>query len=178
MMQILEENLEITPQAPWRWTEVICWISEAMLAFCVWYYLLLHILWTNFYFRKSFTGTSLAVQWLRLRTLLKVQSLVGQHVRSHMLHSVAKIQKNPFYSTVCMYFLYFLLCESESQSRSVVFNSLWPHIVHGILQARILEWVAFPFPRGSFQPKDQTQVSCIADRFSTVWATSDAYLHT
>ena len=96
MMQILEENLEITPQAPWRWTEVICWISEAMLAFCVWYYLLLHILWTNFYFRKSFTGTSLAVQWLRLRTLLKVQSLVGQHVRSHMLHSVAKIQKKPF----------------------------------------------------------------------------------
>ena len=30
MMQILEENLEITPQAPWRWTEAICWISEAV----------------------------------------------------------------------------------------------------------------------------------------------------
>ena len=34
--------------------------------------------------------------------------------------------------------------------------------VHGILQARILEWVAILFSRGSFQPKDQTQVSCIA----------------
>ena len=34
--------------------------------------------------------------------------------------------------------------------------------VHGILQARILEWVANPFSRGSSQPKDQTQVSCIA----------------
>ena len=39
--------------------------------------------------------------------------------------------------------------------------------VHGILQARILEWVAFPFFRGSSQPRDQTQVSCITDRFST-----------
>ena len=37
--------------------------------------------------------------------------------------------------------------------------------VHGILQARILEWVAFPFPRGSSQPRDQAQVSHIACRF-------------
>ena len=34
--------------------------------------------------------------------------------------------------------------------------------VHGILQARILQWVAFPFSRGSSQPRDQTQVSQIA----------------
>ena len=38
-------------------------------------------------------------------------------------------------------------------------------IVHGILQARTLEWVVFPFSRGSSQPRDQTQVSCIAGRF-------------
>ena len=38
---------------------------------------------------------------------------------------------------------------------------------HGILQARILEWVAFPFSRGSSQPRDQTQVSCIAGGFFT-----------
>ena len=42
---------------------------------------------------------------------------------------------------------------------------------HGILQARILEWVASPFPRGSSQPRDQTWVSCIAGRFFTIWAT-------
>ena len=36
------------------------------------------------------------------------------------------------------------------------------YTVHGILQARILEWVAFPFSRGSSQPRDQTQVSGIA----------------
>ena len=41
------------------------------------------------------------------------------------------------------------------------------YTVHGILQARILEWVAFPFSRGSSQPRDQTQVSHIAGGFST-----------
>ena len=40
-------------------------------------------------------------------------------------------------------------------------------IVHGLLQARILEWVAVPFSRGSSQPRNQTGVSCIAGRFFT-----------
>ena len=43
--------------------------------------------------------------------------------------------------------------------------------VHGILQARVLEWVATPFSRGSFQPRDRTLVSWIAGRFFTFWAT-------
>ena len=46
--------------------------------------------------------------------------------------------------------------------------------VHGISQARILEWVAIPFSRGSSQPRDWTQVSCIASRFFTLWATREA----
>ena len=46
--------------------------------------------------------------------------------------------------------------------------------VHEILQARILEWVTVPFSRGSFQARDQTQVSHIAGRFFTVWATREA----
>ena len=41
---------------------------------------------------------------------------------------------------------------------------------HGILQARILEWVAMPFTRGSSQSRDQTRVSSIAGRFFTIWA--------
>ena len=41
------------------------------------------------------------------------------------------------------------------------------YIVHGILRARILEWVAFPFSRGSSKPRDQTQVSHIAGGFFT-----------
>ena len=46
--------------------------------------------------------------------------------------------------------------------------------VHGILQARILEWIVIPFSRGSSQSKDQTLVSCIAGRFFTVWAPREA----
>ena len=46
--------------------------------------------------------------------------------------------------------------------------------VHGILQARILEWVAFPFSRGFSQPRDWTQVSCIAGRFFTSWVIREA----
>ena len=42
--------------------------------------------------------------------------------------------------------------------------------VHGISQARILEWVAIPFSRGSPQPRDWTWVSCIAGWFFTIWA--------
>ena len=46
--------------------------------------------------------------------------------------------------------------------------------VHGIFQARILEWVAISFPRGSSQLRDLTQVSHIAGRCFTAWATREA----
>ena len=50
--------------------------------------------------------------------------------------------------------------------------------VHGILQARILVWVAISFSRGSSQPRGWTQVSHIAGRFFTLWATREApYFH-
>ena len=49
------------------------------------------------------------------------------------------------------------------------------YTVHGILQARILEWVAFPFSRVSSQPRDQTQVSRIAGGFFTNWAKREAH---
>ena len=48
------------------------------------------------------------------------------------------------------------------------------YTVHGILQARILEWVAFPFTRRSSQPRDRTQVSHIAGGFFTSWVTREA----
>ena len=48
------------------------------------------------------------------------------------------------------------------------------YTVHVILRARILEWVAFPFSRGSSQPRDPTQISCIAGGFFTSWATREA----
>ena len=45
--------------------------------------------------------------------------------------------------------------------------------IRGIFQARILEWVAISFSRGSSQPRDWTPVSCIAGRLLTLWATRD-----
>ena len=47
--------------------------------------------------------------------------------------------------------------------------------VHGIFLARILEWAAVSFSMGSSQPRDQTRVSCIADRRFTVWAPREAH---
>ena len=48
--------------------------------------------------------------------------------------------------------------------------------VHGILQARVLKWVAISFSWESSQLRDWTQVSCIAGRFFTDWATKEAPL--
>ena len=49
--------------------------------------------------------------------------------------------------------------------------------VNGILQARILEWVAIPFSKGSSWFRDQTHISCIADRDSfTIWAIREAHI--
>ena len=48
--------------------------------------------------------------------------------------------------------------------------------VHGILLARILEWVVMPSSRGSSQPRDQTRVYHIAGGFFTIWTTR-AYIH-
>ena len=65
--------------------------------------------------------------------------------------------------------------ERETVSRSVVSDSLRPHglglprlLCHGILQARILEWVAMPFSKRSSRPRDQTWVSHIAGRYFTI----------
>ena len=67
-----------------------------------------------------------------------------------------------------------------SKSCSVMSHCLRPHGLYSgvqgpVLQARILEWVAFPFSKVSSQPRDWTQVSCIAGGFFTSWATGEAH---
>ena len=59
------------------------------------------------------------------------------------------------------------VCEVKVARLCLTLCDLMVYTVHGILQARILEWVAFPFSRGSPQPRDRTKVSCIAGRFFT-----------
>ena len=69
------------------------------------------------------------------------------------------------------------LFESESESHSVLSYSFcgpMDYTVSGILQVRILEWVVFLFSRGSSQCRDWTQVSHIAGRLFTNWATREA----
>ena len=62
----------------------------------------------------------------------------------------------------------------QSLSRVRLFATSWTYTLHAILQARILEWVPFPFSKGSSQPRHRTQVSHIAGRFFTSWATREA----
>ena len=64
-----------------------------------------------------------------------------------------------------------IVCVSKSevklvQSCPILCDSV-DYTVHGILQARILEWIAFPFSRGSSQPRDRIQVFHTADGFFT-----------
>ena len=70
---------------------------------------------------------------------------------------------------------------SESERCSVCLTlfepldcSPWSSSVHRILKARIMEWVAMSYSRGSSQPRDGTWVSCIAGRFFTSWVTTEA----
>ena len=82
------------------------------------------------------------------------------------------------------------LCKSESESESesvshwVLSDSIVTPVdcslpgcsVHGLLQAKILEWIAMPSSRGSFRPRDWSWVFCIAARFFTVWATRESIM--
>ena len=65
--------------------------------------------------------------------------------------------------------------ETVTQSCPTLCNTM-DYTVHGILQARILEWVVFPFSRGSSQPRNGTGVSYIARGFFTDWAMRKAQL--
>ena len=74
---------------------------------------------------------------------------------------------------------WFTRCAVLSCCRVWLFVTRWT-IAHqsplmGILQARILEWVAMPSSRGLSQLRDWTQVSCIADGLFTIWATREAH---
>ena len=62
----------------------------------------------------------------------------------------------------CRVCVHALIAQSCQALCNPVDGSLPSYSVHGILQARILEWVAIPFSRGSFPPRDQTQASCLA----------------
>ena len=79
----------------------------------------------------------------------------------------------------CLWLTGWLSCFSHVQ----LFATLWTvapqsPLSMGTFQARILEWVAMPFSRGSSWPRGWTQVSGIAGRFFTIWATREARMNT
>ena len=75
----------------------------------------------------------------------------------------------------CRMYLVYWNGKSKSLSHVGLFATPWiRQSMEWVLQARILAWVAFPFSRGSSQPRDRTQVSCIAGRCFTSWATREA----
>ena len=77
-----------------------------------------------------------------------------------------RVEHNWAYTHTVTWIYNLAVCVFGTQSRCILCNpvdcSLPGSSVHGILQARILEWVAIPFSRGLSQPRDWTRVSCIA----------------
>ena len=73
--------------------------------------------------------------------------------------------------------------EAKSLSRVRIFATPWTvcslpgSSIHRLFQARVLEWVAISFSRGSSQPRDRTWVSRPAGRHFTIWATREASSH-
>ena len=107
---------------------------------------------------------------------LKLCILIYPYFFEYLLDCSAK-----GYSTLILYFSNHALEKSvkvkdcESQSCPTLCDPM-DCIVHGILQARTLEWVTFPFSRGSSQPRDQTQVSLLQGIFPTQESTGVSYI--
>ena len=70
-----------------------------------------------------------------------------------------------------------LLAVIQSLNHVQLFVTPMDYTVHGILQARILEWVAFPFSKGSSQPRGQTQVTQSQRKAMPKNAQTTAQLH-
>ena len=88
-------------------------------------------------------------------------------------HQIAKTQfSSKRHSVECLNILKESVKVKVTWSHPALCNPM-DYTVHGILQARILEWVAIPFYRGSSRPSDQTSASCRAGRFSTFRASRE-----
>ena len=114
---------------------------------------------------------SMRSQWVGHNWATNISTFIQNCILYHRLKQNGSSQ-----SRELLLFLHFpTFWKWKSQSCSTLCDPM-DCKVHGILQARILELVAFPFSRGSSQPRDQTQVSCIAGGFFTSWATREALI--
>ena len=119
--------------------------------------------------------------WITLLYTWNVINLLLQLKKKLRFSNFEELVKNEIYSknkyslkniyALCVHAKTLQLCPALCDPMDC---SLPNSSVRGILQARILEQVAIPFSRGSSRPRNQTQVSCTAGQFSTVWATREA----
>ena len=114
--------------------------------------------WRRFYFSGIRNGQ--IVRLFEVNTQLKLNIEVLHRWQFHQAFSglVKKLEVAQFCETLC-----------DPKDCSLAGSS-----VHGIFQARVLEWVVISFSRGSSWPRDWTQVSCTAGRRFILWATKEA----
>ena len=107
--------------------------------------------------------------------MAQVQSQLRE-LRFHKLHGVLKKKKEHLGESLCHGLDPWSEVAQSCPTLCKPMNCSLPgSSVHGIFQARVLDWVAISFSRGSSQPRDQTRVSYTAGRRFTVWATREAY---
>ena len=125
-------------------------------------------------------GAPLALKTRDAKKNPREQALLSPPALLQLPHSAVLLRDDPLYAIKpsikymglllpVFYFLrgFHVTCDVKVTQSSPTLCDPMDYMVHGILQARILGWVAFPFSRGSSQPRDWTQVSRIAGRFFT-----------
>ena len=140
--------------------------------------------WESWYLKRIWQQLLERIPWSQIWSNLSVVSPIWGSIQSilirihhlifssyhHCVDQAKRPRGSPIGYSMCMCWVtqwYLALCDTMD-------CRLPGSSVHGILQARILEWMAGPLSRGSSQPRDPTQVSLIASRFFTVWATRES----
>ena len=136
--------------------------------------------WFFFFFLTSLSCSHSSQQailswmiWFRIFGLSELHELkeVSSCVISHAVNFFGSLRT---FGPKRTYVMKVLVAQSCLTLCNPMDCSLLGSSVYGILWVKILEWVAMPSSRGSSQPRDQTRVSCIADRLFTIWATREA----
>ena len=108
-----------------------------------------------------------AVPSMQALTCLSIQQTIPE-ISASMTHSLQVRKRSTLLAVVSRFpKVKVLVAQSCPTLCDPMDCSLPGSSAHGVLQARILDWVAIPFSRGSSQPRDQTQVSHIAGGFFT-----------
>ena len=139
--------------------------------------------WIRDWTRVSCTGRQIAYHWTTWKALLIAYvlcavlscSVVSDSLRPHGLLLGSSVHgDSPGKNTgVGCHALFQRLFPTQGSNPGLLRCEWFLYCLNHQKNPRILEWVAYPFSRGSSWPRDQTGVSCIACRFFTDWATRE-----